>query len=538
MEPSNEDSSYLAQSPYEYRNTYKLQLKSSNEAAIEMEGKLLTGKWTMVYDEGFNIQIDQFTFFSFSKYSIDKENGKKIYKSHCYSTLVGWFNNHDKSKWGCYQAFKLGVDPTKVTLTNSKNNLNIVEPQKSTVNDDILNSMFNMQFKSINSEILFNNDDNIDRSTIKNKFSNKKNRLRISKYQPSSFLEEKESTSSMSMMKLDASFNNHALYISRINTLKKSWNAGLHPKFSNMSIRELNKYAGIPRIGNNFRFKSKSELLFKAIEDVSMYPKNFDWKQILKPAGSQGDCGSCYVYSTVRMIEARLKIKYNHEVNLSVQHALDCSFYNQGCNGGYPYLVMKFANEFQMIPETCKPYTQSDGKCNLNVCDISTLPYVYKTTDYKYIGGTYGECSQKKMMEELKNGPIVVSFEPDYNFMMYKSGIYHAFDLNTWITKGLPKPEWQKVDHSVLLVGWGEEESSGEKFWIIQNTWGPSWGEEGFFRMRRGSDEFGIESICEASTPVVINNQTGQIITDPNEIKSFSFTKQDSENASIFDVFK
>jgi cathepsin C len=60
------------------------------------------------------------------------------------------------------------------------------------------------------------------------------------------------------------------------------------------------------------------------------------------------------------------------------------------------------------------------------------------------------------MMEELyKNGPIVVSFEPDYNFMMYKSGVYHSFEDSTWIEKGLPKPEWQKVDHSVLLVGWG-----------------------------------------------------------------------------------
>jgi cathepsin C len=59
----------------------------------------------------------------------------------------------------------------------------------------------------------------------------------------------------------------------------------------------------------------------------------------------------------MRMMEARLKLIYNHHVNLSVQHALDCSFYNQGCDGGYPILVMKFANEFELIPETCKPYT-------------------------------------------------------------------------------------------------------------------------------------------------------------------------------------
>lgn len=117
------------------------------------------------------------------------------------------------------------------------------------------------------------------------------------------------------------------------------------------------------------------------------------------------------------------------------------------------------------------------------------------------------------MSELMQNGPIVVSFEPDYNFMMYKSGIYHSIDEKTWISKRLPKPEWEKVDHSVLLVGWGEEEETNEKYWIIQNTWGPSWGEEGFFRMKRGVDEFGIESICEVAEPYVLDRNTNKQMT-------------------------
>jgi cathepsin C len=153
-----------------------------------------------------------------------------------------------------------------------------------------------------------------------------------------------------------------------------------------------------------------------------------------------------------------------------------------------------------------------------NTCNIKELPHIYRARNYRYIGGSYGKCSQKSMMEELyKNGPIVVSFEPDYNFMMYKSGIYHSIDEKTWINKGIPKPEWEKVDHSVLLVGWGEEES-GEKYWILQNTWGPSWGENGFFRMKRGNDEFGIESICEAADPYIVDNITGKEL-DINKIK-------------------
>lgn len=131
------------------------------------------------------------------------------------------------------------------------------------------------------------------------------------------------------------------------------------------------------------------------------------------------------------------------------------------------------------------------------------------------------------MMKELyEKGPFVVSFEPDYNFMMYKSGIYHSIDEKTWISRGMPKPEWEKVDHSVLLVGWGEDEDTKEKYWIIQNTWGPQWGENGYFRMRRGLDEFGIESICEAADPIVIEQLTNRIL----ERKDFELIKNSLHN--------
>ena len=168
---------------------------------------------------------------------------------------------------------------------------------------------------------------------------------------------------------------------------------------------------------------------------------------------------------------------------------------------------MKYGKENKFIPESCSQYKGADGKCE-STCNIDKLPYLYGMSDYKYIGGSYGQCSQKRMMEELyKNGPIVVSFEPDYHFMLYKSGIYHSLDESSWMSQGLSKPEWQKVDHSVLLIGWGEDTRLKEKFWILQNTWGPEWGEKGFFRIRRGTDELGVESICESGVPIVIDNQ-------------------------------
>jgi cathepsin C len=168
---------------------------------------------------------------------------------------------------------------------------------------------------------------------------------------------------------------------------------------------------------------------------------------------------------------------------------------------------MKYGKENLFLPEKCSEYKGVQGKCKVS-CELDKVQSLYGMEDYKYVGGSYGQCSEKNIMEEVyKNGPIVVSLEPDYNFMLYKSGIYHALDDSSWISQGLNKPEWQKVDHSVLLIGWGEDQAIKEKYWILQNTWGPEWGEKGFFKIRRGTDELGIESICESGTPIIVKNK-------------------------------
>lgn len=131
----------------------------------------------------------------------------------------------------------------------------------------------------------------------------------------------------------------------------------------------------------------------------------------------------------------------------------------------------------------------------------------YRVKEYYYVGGAYGKCNEREIMKEIKeNGPLVLSFEPDYQFMFYKDGIYKSPDEN-WLTRGASKPEWEKVDHSVVVVGWGVDEASDsqgnknkKKYWLLQNSWGPNWGISGYFKMERGTDHKGIESICEAGT--------------------------------------
>lgn len=85
--------------------------------------------------------------------------------------------------------------------------------------------------------------------------------------------------------------------------------------------------------------------------------------------------------------------------------------------------------------------------------------------------------------------------------MYYDSGIYHSVDAEDWVKNGETHPAWEKVDHSVLAYGWGEE--NGKKYWKVLNSWGRNWGENGHFRIRRGTDESHIESMGEAAMPYV-----------------------------------
>jgi cathepsin C len=333
----------------------------------------------------------------------------------------------------------------------------------------------------------------------------------------------------------------------KLKLIKKSWKEGLYPQFMNMSLKELNDFVGFSRNkeelmrtgredfrdqGDKIRFrqgynKQSQEKNFtfhnstkEDLEDkFKKLPKNFDWKDKLKPTESQGGCGSCYAYAAMRMLEARIKILFDDDVKLSVQHALDCSYYNQGCKGGYSFLVFKFSQDFELVPEDCHPYNAKIGKC-ADSCDVSRLDFPYTVESFSYLGGGYGRTDETMMMEELyKNGPFVVSIEPDADFVYYQSGIYSSINNITWVTQGISPPEWRKVDHSVLLVGWGEDEETKEKYWLIQNSWGINWGEHGYFKIKRGTDELHVESMGEIATPGLKDKYKQEYIFNPLNVK-------------------
>jgi len=238
-------------------------------------------------------------------------------------------------------------------------------------------------------------------------------------------------------------------------------------------------------------------------------PKNFDWRNeegnIVTDVVSQGSCGSCYAIAMVDAITMRLRVltKGQDQTLLSPQNVVSCSDYNQGCEGGYPYLVAKFAEDIGLVPDYCEVYTAEDSACRISCPDNKPLK-VYHVKNYKYIGGFYGACNEASMMYDLYHyGPIVIALNAPSDLFYYNKGIYDSKDTDSddWdITK---TSRWEKTNHAVTCIGYGEED--GHKYWIIKNSWGQNWGMDGYFKMTRGNDEVSAESMS-VSAQIVLPN--------------------------------
>ncbi len=153
---------------------------------------------------------------------------------------------------------------------------------------------------------------------------------------------------------LPGDFKEHQMMAERLNSLGLSWTSGVSEDFQGLTVDEMHSLAGRKsslREFQRYSFKTTQQGYLKAVsEDVSDLPSDFSWEHAMGKVKNQGKCGSCYIFAFLEMLHTRLRILHGDETELSYQHAMDCMYFNQGCQGGFPTLVAKFGNEVGFIP--------------------------------------------------------------------------------------------------------------------------------------------------------------------------------------------
>ncbi|CAG5118286.1 unnamed protein product [Candidula unifasciata] len=292
-----------------------------------------------------------------------------------------------------------------------------------------------------------------------------------------------------------------------------NWKAGRN--FYPHELERAKRMCGV-NIAENMEY-NKKHLGIKDIQVREDLPDTFDprtkWTSCpsLSEIRDQSNCGSCWAFGAVEAITDRICIKGGGQVHISAEDVNDCcKSCGDGCDGGYPGAVYQLYASDGIVTggqfgseEGCKPYSlphcdhhttgkypKCKGDAPTPACQLACRSGYNKTyTEDKRKGSSaYQISGEQKIMQDLvDNGPVTAAFQVYDDFLNYKSGVYK---YTTGQLKG---------GHAVKILGYGVE--NGEKYWLVANSWNEDWGDKGYFKILRGTDECGIEDLIVAGEP-------------------------------------
>jgi len=290
---------------------------------------------------------------------------------------------------------------------------------------------------------------------------------------------------------------------------KHTWHAAHYP------ARSVKRMGVLHEPGKELGEDDNAELLsyrdkVAATVNVGDVPEHFDWRNVngknFVPPVRDQRCGSCYAFATRDMMESRTAILQKKPIaaehRMSVQSVLSCNAYSQGCAGGFPYTVAKYYQDVGATSDKDQPSdadshgqgSEDSGKPDKVKCDVAAKP-VAKAWKYQYVGGFYGATNEKSMIRDLyDHGPLSVCFQVALGFGNYKGGV---FQQNAALPR---KDHYGRVNHAVLITGFGKT-AEGQKYWHVKNSWGKQWGQDGYFKIERGTNQLNMEGDAVAVYP-------------------------------------
>jgi cathepsin L len=212
-------------------------------------------------------------------------------------------------------------------------------------------------------------------------------------------------------------------------------------------------------------------------------PASFDWrdKGAVTAVKDQGQCGSCWSFSTTGSVEGCHFLTAGALVGLSEQNLVDCSTAqgNQGCNGGLMTQAMDYIIATGIDSESSYPYTATGP----NNCQFSASNIASHESSYNNIASG----DENALQQAVSQGPTSVAIDASQSsFQFYTSGVYSD-----------PNCSSSQLDHGVLAVGWGS--TGGQDYWIVKNSWNTSWGNQGYIWMARNDN-----NMCGIATMATI----------------------------------